>query len=103
MHIKKYDLFAAKKRCVTYCIVKIVKLLSFSYPLLIRNVGLSLLLFSLRDVENAIDYISIYFHFDSKTAEAFFKFATLFSEGCIIAIDLSVFIFISISRQLQYS
>ena len=52
---------------------------------------------------NAIDSISIYFHFDSKTAEAFFKFATLFSEGCIIAIDLSVFIFISISRQLQYS
>ena len=52
---------------------------------------------------NAIDSISIYFHFDSKTAEAFFKLATLFSEGCIIAIDLSVFIFISISRQLQYS
>ena len=93
-----------KKRCVTYCIVKIVKLLSFSYPLLIRNVGLSLYLqemqkrhrfyqylfsFQFQDSRSILQIchsvfrgmcncnrsVSIYFHFNFKTTAVFLKFA----------------------------
>ena len=59
------------------------KIVVIFLALLIRNVGLSLS----KICRNAIDFISIYFHFNSKTAEAFFKFVTLFSEGCKFAIE----------------